>query len=146
MEKNMKRNGYVRNFLACTKKLFPCLVLSLAYLALSQSNALARSQEEMCPTEKYDAVTVQGIFLGWQTPNSPDGTITVRLRDSHAPLHILVSETRARQLFNREYNAIVEVTYDFIQHYSRADKKCHQSYVLKTGKIIDEQKKSKFYH
>ncbi len=105
-----------------------------------------RTPEALCPTEKFDAVTVQGKYLGWQIPHSPSGTITVRLRDSHAPLHIITTPTRAKSLFGDNYDAPVEVTYDFIQHYSREDKKCHQLYVLKTGKMIDKEKKNKFYH
>ncbi len=108
--------------------------------------AATPTPEKYCPTEKYDAVTVQGKYLGWQLPHSPDGTITVRLRDSHVPLHIIASETRARSLFGHNFNADVEVTYDFIQIYSKEAKMCLRHYVLKTGKIIDEQKTTKFYH
>ncbi len=152
---------------AFTKKLLPCLLACLliclsAWTTLSTAHAATEAQastravvedapftrtpEELCPTEKFDAVTVQGKYIGWQIPRSPSGTITVRLRDSHVPLHIITSATRAKSLFGDNYDAAVEVTYDFIQHYSREDKKCHQFYMLKTGKIIKEQKKGKFYH
>ncbi len=119
------------------------IFLSLVILTgftLTADKAFSRSAEEFCPAEKFDAVTVQGIYLGWQIPNSPDGTITVRLRESHVPLHIIASETRARHLFNRNYNALVEVTYDFIQNYSKEEEICRQYYVLKTGKIIQKSK------
>ncbi len=119
-----------------------CAVPSL----LGAPMAEARTEEDMCPTEKYDAVTVQGKYLGWQIPRSPKGTITIRLRDSHVPLHIITTQTRADLLFKDNYDAPVEVTYDFIQHYSQEDKKCLQLYVLKTGKVIEKQKTSKFYH
>ncbi len=125
----------------------PLLLMMVAFLVCYMKNdALALSAKELCPTEKYDAVTVQGTYLGWQLPHTPDGTITVKLRDSHVPLYIIATETRARSLFGHNYNANVEVTYDFIQTYSKEGEICLRLYVLKTGKVIEEQKKSKFYH
>ncbi len=122
------------------------VMLAVCVLLAAEKEAWSITPEELCPTEKYDSVTVQGKYLGWQLPHTPDGTITVRLRDSHVPLYILASETRARSLFGRNYNAFVEVTYDFIQHYSREEELCRRYYVLKAGKLIDEQKETKFYH
>ncbi len=125
----------------------PLLCMLVAFLACHmERDAFALSAKELCPTEKYDSVTVQGTYLGWQLPHTPDGTITVKLRDSHAPLHIIATETRARSLFGHNFNANVEVTYDYIQTYSKEGEICLRLYVLKTGKIIDEQKKTKFYH
>ncbi len=127
----------------CIRKLLVCTLFSLMAVTLHAKASFALSEKERCPTEKYDSVTVQGIYLGWQIPFSPDGTITVRLRHSHAPLHIIATETRARHLFNRQYNAPVEVTYDFIQVYTKEENRCRQFYILKTGKILQEKEKSK---
>ncbi len=125
----------------------PLLLMLATFLVCHmEKDAFALSAKELCPTEKYDSVTVQGTYLGWQLPHTPDGTITVKLRDSHVPLYIIATETRARSLFGKNYNANVEVTYDFIQTYSKEGEICLRLYVLKAGKVIEEQKKTKFYH
>ncbi len=146
MEKIMDESVSYGTLKAKAMKGLLLFVMSAFLFCSAEREAFSMDAEALCPSEKFDAVTVQGIYLGWQLPHTPEGTITVRLRDSHVPLHILASETRARSLFERKYNAIVEVTYDFIQTFDKKEERCRQYYVLKTGKIITEQKKSKFFH
>ncbi len=114
---------------------FSTIVLSTSFFI---SHAFSRSPEEYCPAEKYDSVTVQGKYVGWQLPNTPKKTITVRLKESHVPLYIIASEFRAKSLFGNNYNKNVEVTYDYVQNYSKKDRKCIQYYVLKNGKVLAE--------
>ncbi len=114
---------------------FSVIILSVSFFA---SHAFSRTPEEYCPAEKYDSVTIQGKYIGWQLPDTPQKTITVSLKESHVPLYIIASEFRAKTLFGDNYNKTVEVTYDYIQNYSQKDKKCMRYYVLKNGKVLPE--------